>query len=232
MRGRLRLALYRPLQNGNCAMAAFWLFFLPMLCSRQQIVPHQESIEMTSNQKTMETSSKFLSLVLRHKPEEIGLSLDHEGWAEVDDLIRLANASGRSFDRTMIEAIVASSDKKRFALSSDGQRIRANQGHSIEVALGLPASVPPDILYHGTATRFLESIFADGLHAGARQHVHLSANPEVARQVGSRHGKPVVLLVDTKKMAAEGRVFYIADNGVWLTESVPASYLSELTERS
>ena len=189
---------------------------------------------MNSNLKSMETSSKFLSLVLRHKPEEIGLQLDPAGWADVDELIRLANAhaNGLSFDRPLVEAIVASSDKKRFALSPDGQRIRANQGHSVEIALGLPPSVPPDVLYHGTATRFLESIYASGLHAGSRQHVHLSASPEVARQVGSRHGKPVVLVVDAKKMAAAGSVFYIADYAVWLTVSVPAIYLSELAENA
>jgi putative RNA 2'-phosphotransferase len=185
---------------------------------------------MPSDQKTMETYSKFLSLVLRHKPEQIGIRLDAEGWASLNELIRLANACGQPIDRTMIENIVASSDKKRFALSIDGQRIRANQGHSIEVALRLPPSVPPDTLFHGTASRFLESIFSGGLHPGNRQHVHLSVDSAVAEKVGSRHGHPVILLVDAKAMAVHGHVFYVSDNGVWLTESVPANYLSKLTQ--
>src|SRR6186713_1163201 len=118
--------------------------------------------------------SKFLSLVLRHKPEEIGLTLDPNGWAGVDDLIRLANARGRPLTRPLLEQIVAGNDKKRFAFSADGERIRASQGHSVEVDLALSPAAPPELLYHGTATRFLASIREGGLIKGKRQHVHLS----------------------------------------------------------
>src|SRR5262245_12849640 len=117
--------------------------------------------------------SKFLSLVLRHKPEEIGLTLDEQGWADVDELIRLAERSGRPLTRPVLDRVVAESDKKRFALSADGARIRANQGHSVDVDLALPPAEPPALLYHGTATRFLDSIRSQGLLAGSRRHVHL-----------------------------------------------------------
>jgi putative RNA 2'-phosphotransferase len=171
------------------------------------------------------TLSKFLSLVLRHKPEEIGLTLDSAGWADVEELLRLAAANGTAFDRVRLLAIVAASDKQRFALSADGQRIRANQGHSRDVELGLAPREPPDVLFHGTATRFLESILAHGLLKGDRQHVHLSPDSTTAIAVGRRHGKPLVLEVNARAMAADGMRFFLSANGVWLTERVPAAYL-------
>jgi putative RNA 2'-phosphotransferase len=170
--------------------------------------------------------SKFLSLVLRHKPQEIGLTLDPNGWASIEQLIALANAGGTALSRPVIESIVAASDKQRFAISADGACIRANQGHSVDISLGLAPQAPPAQLFHGTATRFLESIRAGGLHAGARQHVHLSSERATAEKVGSRHGKPLVLLVDSGRMARDGHLFYRSENGVWLTDSVAPAYLA------
>jgi putative RNA 2'-phosphotransferase len=169
--------------------------------------------------------SKFLSLVLRHKPEEIGLALDANGWAAVEELIRLANQHGKPLTRPMLERVVAENDKKRFAFSDDGRLIRASQGHSVEVELALPSAEPPELLYHGTASRFVESIRAGGLHSGNRQHVHLSLDPVTATKVGSRHGRPVILVVRAWAMAAAGHTFYLSANGVWLTERVPVEYI-------
>lgn len=173
-------------------------------------------------------TSKFLSYVLRHEPQAIGLALDPEGWAGIDALIAAAATHGKALDPQLIHAVVDSSDKKRFAISADGARIRAVQGHSApEVAIAYEPVVPPECLYHGTATRFLESIRAQGLVAGSRHHVHLSPDVETATTVGRRHGKPVVLTVAAGAMQAQGFVFHQADNGVWLTASVPANFLSE-----
>jgi putative RNA 2'-phosphotransferase len=169
--------------------------------------------------------SKFLSLVLRHKPEEIGLMLDGQGWAEVDELIACAGRHGRRLDRALIRRVVETNDKKRFALSDDGSRIRASQGHSVEVDLALEPRTPPEVLFHGTATRFLESIRNQGLHAGGRNHVHLSLDEATATKVGARHGRPVVLRVRSGEMARAGMIFYLSDNGVWLTGSVPAEFI-------
>jgi putative RNA 2'-phosphotransferase len=172
--------------------------------------------------------SKFLSYVLRHQPESIGLVLDNEGWAEIDALIAGAAQAGRQLDRAIIAAVVAGSDKKRFALSADGARIRAVQGHSTEsVAIAYAEKVPPDLLYHGTATRFMNSIRAQGLLPGSRHHVHLSADAETAVKVGQRHGKPQVLVVAAGEMHRQGHKFFQAENGVWLTADVPAIFLSE-----
>lgn len=170
-------------------------------------------------------TSKFLSLVLRHKPDEIGLSLDENGWASVEELIVCANRSGRKLDRAIIEEVVATSDKKRFALSPDGLRIRANQGHSVEVDLALEPRQPPEILFHGTATRFLDSIRAKGLLPGSRQHVHLSLDEATAIKVGQRHGKPVVIKVRSGEMGRAGFMFFCSVNGVWLTDRVSPEYL-------
>lgn len=173
----------------------------------------------------MESISKFLSLVLRHKPEEIGLELDAEGWAMLEQLIDLANAKGIPITRDVVLEIVAISDKKRFALSPDGKRIRANQGHSVSVNLNLAPREPPTVLFHGTAIRFVESIQEKGLMPGSRQHVHLSLTETTAEEVGSRHGKPLVLVVRASDMHSDGFQFYLSDNGVWLTSSVPPRYL-------
>jgi putative RNA 2'-phosphotransferase len=175
----------------------------------------------------LKNSSKFLSYVLRHAPESIGLALDANGWASVDELLAKAEGVGKRLDRAALKEIVATSDKKRFTLSEDGSRIRAAQGHSVDVALGLEPVAPPETLYHGTATRFLEAIRAEGLKAGGRQQVHLSADAATATAVGSRHGKPVVLRVAAGVMHAAGHAFFRADNGVWLTDHVPPQFLEE-----
>lgn len=177
-------------------------------------------------------SSKFLSLVLRHRPETIGLVLDPNGWANVDELIQLANQHGTRLTRTLVERIVAESDKKRFSLSPDGSRIRANQGHSVDVDLGLAPATPPDVLYHGTASRFLDSIRSTGLNSGNRQHVHLSLDVPTAVKVGDRHGRPAILIIRAGAMAAAGRTFYLSANGVWLTEQVPVEFITFPTEKN
>lgn len=173
----------------------------------------------------MRKESKFLSLVLRHKPEEIGLRMDAHGWARVDDLLRKMKKAGRRLSREELIHIVATNDKKRFTLSEDGRKIRAAQGHSIAVDLALKAREPPAKLYHGTASANLDAIFSQGLRPGNRQQVHLSLDPETALRVGRRHGKPVVLRVNSAAMHGAGYVFYRADNGVWLTDAVPPAYL-------
>jgi putative RNA 2'-phosphotransferase len=171
-------------------------------------------------------TSKFLSLVLRHAPERIGIVLDAQGWTNVDDLIAKAAAAGVALDRATLKEIVATSDKQRFTLSDDGTRIRAAQGHSVEVDLDLASAIPPAILFHGTARDNTTAILAEGLRPGKRRHVHLSPDVETARRVGMRHGSPVIFHVDTARMHADGLMFWQADNGVWLTADVPPIYPS------
>jgi putative RNA 2'-phosphotransferase len=164
--------------------------------------------------------SKFLSLILRHKPEEIGLKLDSSGWAIVSELCKLAHIS-----KSELDEVVSTNNKKRFEYNEDKSKIRACQGHSINVDLGLAPSIPPDSLYHGTATRFVNSILRSGLIAGSRDYVHMSINVDTAINVGSRHGKPVVFLVKAGEMVKDGFEFFLSNNGVWLTKSVPPKYL-------
>ena len=172
--------------------------------------------------------SKFLSYVLRHHPESIGLELDSAGWTDVDELIAGAERAGRHFTRTDLAEVVATSPKQRFALSRDRTRIRAVQGHSVAVELGVPPAEPPEVLYHGTAEKTVQSILTDGLLPMTRQQVHLSADEVTAESVGRRHGRPVVLQVAAGRMFRDGYQFYQADNGVWLTDSVRVAYLSQL----
>jgi putative RNA 2'-phosphotransferase len=170
--------------------------------------------------------SKFLSLILRHKPETIELTLDENGWADVAELIYLANKHNKTpLTQALLKEIVVNNDKQRFAFNEDKSRIRANQGHSITIDLDLIPQTPPDILYHGTATRFIESIRDRGLIAQSRQHVHLSLDKETAIKVGSRHGKPVVLNIWAAKMHLAGFEFFRSNNGVWLTKQVPVEYI-------
>ena len=171
-------------------------------------------------------ASKFLSLVLRHEPQKIGLPLDAQGWADIDDLLARLPAHGVRLDRDALQQLVRDNDKQRFAISDDGQRIRASQGHSIAVDLGLTALEPPPWLYHGTVPRFLEAIASEGLRPGERQHVHLSPDRATAFQVGSRRGTPVILSVDAGRMHADGLSFYQSANGVWLTAHVPPRYIA------
>lgn len=168
--------------------------------------------------------SKFLSLILRHDPGKIGLELDNGGWALVDEIIAKAGFPIKAED---IAKVVRESDKQRFSLSEDKARIRANQGHSIPVDLGLTPIEPPDILFHGTAEKNLPKILTEGLSPMSRQHVHLSKDRETATTVGQRHGRPVVLKVAAGRMAASGQAFYQSVNGVWLTGAVAAKFLSE-----
>lgn len=170
--------------------------------------------------------SKFLSLVLRHKPGAIGLALDPQGWVGIADLIERGNAAGTRFSRDDLLHVVETSDKKRFSVSDDGLRIRAAQGHSVAVELGLPAHEPPPVLYHGTATRFVESILQEGLKPQSRQQVHLSIDLSTAQRVGQRHGTPFIFRVDALRMHRQGFSFYLADNGVWLVDHVPPEFLA------
>jgi putative RNA 2'-phosphotransferase len=170
-------------------------------------------------------TSKFLSLVLRHEPERVGLKLGEAGWVGVDELLQAVNASGVALTLEQLQHIVATSDKKRFAFSEDGQRIRASQGHSVEVDLQYPPQTPPEVLYHGTATRFLDGIRKDGLQRMERHDVHLSAETKVTLQVGGRHGKPVLLTIRAGEMHRAGFVFRCSANGVWLVDRVPATFI-------
>ena len=168
-----------------------------------------------------------MSLVLRHKPEEIGLQLNEQGWAKVDELITKINTRGFLVNVEIIDKVVETNDKKRFAFNEDKTLIRASQGHSIEVELILRETVPPDILYHGTAVKYVDSILQTGLQKQNRQHVHLSETIETAKAVGSRHGKPIILVIDTKAMQYAGFKFYLSENKVWLTNSVPVQYITQ-----
>jgi len=170
--------------------------------------------------------SRYLSFVLRHQPQSIGLILDEKGWANIEELIEKATASGKAIDRATLLRVVETNEKKRFTLSADGRRIRAAQGHSIKITLDLKPKEPPVVLYHGTATRFLESISKYGLKPQSRQHVHLSIDEETARKVGQRHGKVVVLRIEALRMYQQGFEFFEADNGVWLTDHVVPEFLA------
>ncbi|MGA5894985.1 RNA 2'-phosphotransferase [Streptomyces venetus] len=167
--------------------------------------------------------SKYLSKHLRHQPERIGLALDEGGWVEIGTLIAAAATHGFQFTREELDHVVATNDKRRFAV--EGTRIRASQGHSVEVDLGLPSATPPAYLYHGTVARHLDAIRAEGLRPMDRHAVHLSPDRETATRVGARRGRPIVLTVDATAMHRDGHVFHVSANGVWLTQAVPPPYL-------
>ncbi|HEX8676784.1 MAG TPA: RNA 2'-phosphotransferase [Segetibacter sp.] len=178
--------------------------------------------------KQLTSVSKFISLVLRHKPETIGLTLDANGWAATTELIDKMNSNGKVITFEVLDLVVAENSKKRFSFNDDKTKIRASQGHSLEVDLQLQPVKPPVELYHGTSVQSVSSILKTGLEKRQRQYVHLSPDKETAMSVGRRHGKPAVLLVDAAKMEEDGFAFYLSENKVWLTESVPAKYLSLL----
>lgn len=165
-------------------------------------------------------------MILRHKPEEIGLELDAAGWANVDALLSAMQQHGFQITVDQLVKIVDTDEKSRYQFSNDRKRIRASQGHSIAVDLGYRPEEPPDVLYHGTASRFVESIRKIGLQKRDRHHVHLSVSPEVASAVGKRYGQPVILIIDAARMNRDGLVFYRSENNVWLTEEVPVRYIS------
>ncbi len=169
--------------------------------------------------------SKFLSLVLRHDPGRIGIELDPHGWTDCGHLIDAACRNGIRLDHALLVEIVRSSDKQRFALSDDQTRVRANQGHSVEVDLSLKPVTPPAVLFHGTVDKFIPSIRETGIEKGQRHHVHLSPDIDTASKVGERRGKPVILKVGAKRMHASGREFFLSGNGVWLTDHVPAEFI-------
>lgn len=178
-----------------------------------------------SNDKQSIQISKFLSLILRHQPEIIGIQLDKNGWVDCKELIEKANNYGITFDYQMLLEIVETNPKKRFQFNVDFNKIRASQGHSIEIELGYTNQKPPAILYHGTSEKAVQSILEHGLEKRNRQHVHLSTDIKTAINVGQRHGKPFVFTVLAEQMFINNFKFYISDNGVWLTDFVPPNYL-------
>jgi putative RNA 2'-phosphotransferase len=181
-----------------------------------------------ATKRTNQTTSKFLSLVLRHRPDTIGIALEKDGWTQVDALLAACEAYGRPLSRDTLDEIVACDAKNRFAYSTDRTSIRANQGHSAAVELAYLSSPPPPILYHGTVERFLPQIREVGLLRMNRHHVHLSRDEATAREVGKRRGRPIVLQVDAHAMQEAGYIFYRAPNGVWLTDTVPWPFIQVL----
>jgi putative RNA 2'-phosphotransferase len=180
-----------------------------------------------TDQNFHKRTSKFLSLVLRHQPETLGISLDKNGWTNVAELLSKMNSKGRQVDLEALEVIVETNDKKRFAFNDDKSMIRANQGHSTPIDLGYEVKTPPAILYHGTGEKSVESIWNSGLKKQKRHHVHLSKDLETAISVGGRHGKPFIFEVLTSEMVNDGFEFFESTNGVWLTNEVPTKYLKK-----
>lgn len=170
---------------------------------------------------------KQIAYVLRHNPTSIGITLDSNGWANVDELIDGINRSNKRIDRDILAEIVACDEKHRFSFNDDNSKIRANQGHSIVVDVELAELTPPNVLYHGTATRFLDGIKQNGIRKRSRNYVHLSLDVQTAIKVGARHGTPVVLKIDAARMSRDGFKFYLSANGVWLTDCVPFDYVIE-----
>lgn len=187
---------------------------------------------MITNKKTLTNISRFISLILRHKPESIGIVLDNHGWANVEELIQGIKGQYEEFDMETLEEIVKSDEKQRYSFNEDKTLIRANQGHSVNVDVGLKEQIPPDILYHGTGNKYMDSINKQGLITKTRLYVHLSRDLNTARTVGKRHCKdneePVILCVNTKQMYEDGFKFYMSENKVWLTKEVPIKYISQM----
>ncbi len=169
--------------------------------------------------------SKILSLLLRHNPEKAGITLDKNGWTDVGELIGKFSVKFFPIDLEMLTEVVEKDNKKRYSFNTDQTKIRANQGHSIPVDLGLEPVMPPEILFHGTVPRFIPSIRENGLRKGSRQYVHLSKDKETAVHVGIRRGKPVILEIQARAMASKGYTFYLSENKVWLTDFVPAEFI-------
>lgn len=178
------------------------------------------------NERSRTAASKFLSYVLRHEPGAIGIALDSGGWVDVHELLEACAKHGRPLSRAELDEVVAMDSKQRFAYAGDGKRIRANQGHSTAVDLEYEPAEPPGVLFHGTVRRLLPAIREKGLLRMQRHHVHLSPDEATARVVGGRRGKPVILRVDARRMHEAGHVFYHTPNGVWLTDTVPAAFIS------
>jgi putative RNA 2'-phosphotransferase len=186
----------------------------------------EEGAQAGAHPQQLVKQSRFLSLVLRHDPDRVGLALDPAGWVEVSALLAALAAHRRPMSRAQLDRLVAESDKQRFAFDATGTRIRANQGHSVPVDLGWAAAEPPAVLFHGTHPGALAAIRREGLRPMQRHDVHLSPDRETATRVGARRGRPVVLVVDAARMAGDGHSFRVSGNGVWLTDAVPPGYLS------
>jgi putative RNA 2'-phosphotransferase len=182
------------------------------------------------DEKAKTKISKFLSYALRHRPDDVGIELDAAGWADVSAVLSAAAKRGHAITHEELLEVVRDNDKQRFALSADHTRVRASQGHSIEVDLGYAASEPPEVLYHGTVDRFLASIRVQGLLKGERHHVHLSKDLATAARVGQRRGRPIVLRVRALDMHRAGHPFFVSQNGVWLTDCVPPEYIEVSTQ--
>lgn len=178
------------------------------------------------NEKQIKGISKFLSYILRHNPQAIGLELDKEGWADVCELMAKSKTDYSVITKEILDIVVSTNEKKRFTFNEDGSKIRASQGHSIDIELNLKIRQPPAFLYHGTVEKFLEAIKTEGLKKMNRQHVHLSADKDTAINVGSRRGTPIVLVIDSGQMHQNGYSFYLSANGVWLTEHVPVQFVN------
>ena len=180
------------------------------------------------NQSRLVKISKYLSYHLRHRPDKLGLELAPGGWVPIKQLLAASKKDRFPITYAELEEVVEQNDKQRFSFDATGKLVRANQGHSIEIDLQLETEVPPDILYHGTGHRAVESILREGLHKMKRHHVHLSADVETATKVGARHGNPVVFLVDAAAMQQDGYLFYCSENGVWLVDSIPPEYIEKM----
>jgi len=178
------------------------------------------------NEKQKKTISKFLSLILRHNPETIGLRLDTNGWANVEELLSKSAIHNIPCTKKELEEVVETNDKQRFIFNEDHSQIRANQGHSIRVDLNLQSQTPPDFLFHGTVEKFMTSIQSEGLKKMSRQHVHLSRDKETAEKVGDRRGQAIILVILSGAMHKDGYDFYLSENGVWLTDNVPVNYIN------
>ena len=181
---------------------------------------------VTKEEKTR--ISKRLSFVLRHRPQWIGITLDEQGWVNVETLLAKLAAKGEGIDLPVLQHVVATNEKKRYAFNEDGTKIRASQGHSVEVQLGYTPQQPPAVLYHGTVQAFVPAILKQGLQKRKRHHVHLSADVATAEKVGQRRGNPIILTIDAGAMFAQGYAFYISDNGVWLADEVPPQFIERM----
>ena len=180
--------------------------------------------------KKIKSTGQYIAKIIRHNPDLVGISLDENGWASVDELIEGINSGDRYIDFELLQEIVRTDKKQRFSFNEDKSKVRAVQGHSIDVDLELKAIAPPKFLYHGTAVKYLESIKQSGIEKRTRNYVHLSRNEEIAKDVGARHGVPVILKIDAEKMNREGYEFFMAENGVYLTDYVPYKYVVEVLE--
>lgn len=190
-----------------------------------QKTPLLKERKRSEMENQLKKTSKFLSYILRHKPEVIGLKLSEDGWASVEELLIQANASGKTMTKELLEEVVATNDKKRFAFNSDKSMIRASQGHSLDIDLGYSEQKPPQTLFHGTVEKFMDSIGEKGLLKMNRHHVHLSEQLDTATLVGQRRGKPVILTIKAGEMYDKGYLFYRSANSVWLTDHAPPQFI-------